>query len=99
MRRSNPAPRPGDQPPRKPGEADPEEHDRVLDSGQDVQRQGYYFNAVDGQVRYFQRGDTIPAGDGIWYYLTSEPDVSVDHLRDIAASYGFDLEPNDLYLP
>ena len=99
MRGPNPAPLPGDQAHPNPGQTDPEEHDIVLDSDQDVQQPGYYFNAIDGQVRYFQRGDTTPSGDGVWYYLTSEPDVTMDHLRDIAETYGFDLEPNDLHLP
>lgn len=98
MRGPNPAPRSGDQPRRDPGQPEPGQQYSVLDSGQDVEQPGYYFNAVDGRVRYFRPGDTTPSDDGVWYYLTAEPDVSVDDLRDMATRYGFDLEPNDLHL-
>lgn len=94
---SNPALQAGDQPRSTPGKDEPGDQPVALDRGQDVERDGYYLDTETGAIHYFHRGDTVPQGRNVWYFLTAERDISMPDVRALVPRYGIDPARDDLH--
>jgi hypothetical protein len=83
---------PAGQPPApNPGQTDVGTGYTMLRGGQDVQQPGYYFDEATGEVRFWEKGQTIGHArtEDPWLYLSDERGLSAERARELIRERGY----------